>query len=135
MNTLIFRTMAPILTGLMLLFSIIILLRGHNDPGGGFIGGLIAAAGAAVYGMAKGVGAVRRSLRFNPLVYAGFGVLLAAAARPAVARLRRAVSHRILVAGLCLRRARGRLRHRRLFVVFGTLTAIALGLEDAGEGG
>ena len=45
MNTLIFRTVAPFLTALMVLFSIFVLLRGHNEPGGGFIGGLIAAFG------------------------------------------------------------------------------------------
>ena len=39
MNTLIFRTVAPFLTALMALFSIFVLLRGHNEPGGGFIGG------------------------------------------------------------------------------------------------
>ena len=44
MRTLIFRTAAPYLTALMLLFSIFVLLRGHNEPGGGFIGGLIAAS-------------------------------------------------------------------------------------------
>jgi multicomponent Na+:H+ antiporter subunit B len=43
-NTLIFRTVAPFLTALMLLFSVFVLLRGHNEPGGGFIGGLIAAS-------------------------------------------------------------------------------------------
>ena len=38
MNTLIFRTAAPFLSALMMLFSIFVLLRGHNAPGGGFIG-------------------------------------------------------------------------------------------------
>ena len=79
MNTLIFRTTAPIIVVAMVLFSIVILLRGHNDPGGGFIGGLIAASAAAIYGMARGVGEVRRLLRFNPMAFAGFGVALAIA--------------------------------------------------------
>ena len=79
MNTLIFRTMAPLLAAAMILFSIVILLRGHNDLGGGFIGGLIAASAAAIYGMARGVGEVRRLLRFNPLAFSGFGVALAGA--------------------------------------------------------
>jgi multicomponent Na+:H+ antiporter subunit B len=79
-NTLIFRTVAPFLTALMLLFSVFVLLRGHNEPGGGFIGGLIAASGLAIYGIARGVGAVRRALYFHPLSIAGFGLLLSTAA-------------------------------------------------------
>lgn len=133
MSTLIFRTMAPILAGLMVVFSLLILLRGHNDPGGGFIGGLIAASGAAVYGMAHGVGAVRRLLRVNPLAIAGFGVVLAGASGllslffgvPFLTALW-LPAHLFGVPGVfdigvyC--------------VVFGTLTAIALALEDSGEG-
>jgi multicomponent Na+:H+ antiporter subunit B len=76
MNTLIFRTVAPFITALMLLFSVFILLRGHNEPGGGFIGGLIAASALAIYGIAFGVEAVRRAIRFHPLAIAGFGLLL-----------------------------------------------------------
>ncbi|SSC69720.1 unnamed protein product [Ciceribacter sp. T2.26MG-112.2] len=77
MNTLIFRTVAPFLTALMLLFSIFVLLRGHNEPGGGFIGGLIAASAFAIYGIAFGVSAVRRALWFHPMSVAGAGLLLA----------------------------------------------------------
>jgi len=76
MNTLIFRTVAPFLTALMLLFSIFVLLRGHNEPGGGFIGGLIAASAFAMYGIAFGVQAVRRALWFHPMSIAGAGLLL-----------------------------------------------------------
>lgn len=77
MNTLILRTVAPLITALMLLFSVFVLLRGHNEPGGGFIGGLIAASGFAIYGMAFGVQAVRRALWAHPLSVAGAGLLLA----------------------------------------------------------
>ena len=63
MNTLIFRTIAPLIAAVMVVFSVFVLLRGHNDPGGGFIGGLIAASAVAIYGMASGVGAVRKLLR------------------------------------------------------------------------
>ncbi|MBT9368639.1 Na+/H+ antiporter subunit B [Rhizobium sp. CSW-27] len=76
MNTLIFRTVAPFLTALMILFSVFVLLRGHNEPGGGFIGGLIAASAFAIYGIAYGVAAVRRAIRFHPMSIAGFGLLL-----------------------------------------------------------
>ncbi len=77
MNTLIFRTVAPFLTALMIIFSVFVLLRGHNEPGGGFIGGLIAASAFAIYGIAYGVPAVRRALVVHPLSLAGFGLLLA----------------------------------------------------------
>ncbi len=42
MRSVIFRTTAHIVIGIMLLFSLYLLMRGHNDPGGGFIGALIA---------------------------------------------------------------------------------------------
>ena len=80
MNTLIFRTAAPFLTALMLLFSVFVLLRGHNEPGGGFIGGLIAASALAIYGIACGVTAVRRAIIFHPLAISGFGLLAATVA-------------------------------------------------------
>ncbi|MHB0954459.1 MAG: Na+/H+ antiporter subunit B [Allorhizobium sp.] len=77
MNTLIFRTIAPFITALMVLFSIFVLLRGHNEPGGGFIGGLIAASALAIYGIAYGVQAVRRAIWFHPMSIAGAGLMLA----------------------------------------------------------
>ena len=77
MNTLIFRTAAPVITSLMVMFSIFVLLRGHNEPGGGFIGGLIAVSALAIYGIAYGVAAVRRAIVFHPLSISGFGLLVA----------------------------------------------------------
>ena len=78
MRTLIFRTAAPYLTALMLLFSVFVLLRGHNEPGGGFIGGLIAVSAFAIHGIAFGVVPVRRALYFHPMAVSGFGLFLAA---------------------------------------------------------
>ncbi|MBA5779061.1 Na+/H+ antiporter subunit B [Stappia sp. F7233] len=77
MRTVIFRTIAPYLAALMVLFSIFVLLRGHNEPGGGFIGGLIAASAFAIYGIACGVAAVRRAISFHPMTISGFGLFLA----------------------------------------------------------
>jgi multicomponent Na+:H+ antiporter subunit B len=76
MKTLIFRTVAPVITALMVLFSIFVLLRGHNEPGGGFIGGLIAVSALAVFGIANGVHAVRQAIYFHPMAIAGFGLLI-----------------------------------------------------------
>jgi multicomponent Na+:H+ antiporter subunit B len=77
MKSLIFRTIAPVIVSVMVLFSIFVLLRGHNEPGGGFIGGLIAVAALSIYGIAFGVETVRRAIVFHPLSIAGAGLLLA----------------------------------------------------------
>jgi multicomponent Na+:H+ antiporter subunit B len=77
MNTLIFRTVAPFLTALMVLFSIFVLLRGHNEPGGGFIGGLIAVSALAIFGIANGIVAVRKALWFHPMAISAFGLFMA----------------------------------------------------------
>ncbi|MBC7281144.1 Na(+)/H(+) antiporter subunit B [Hoeflea sp.] len=80
MRTVIFRSIAPFLTSLMVLFSIFVLLRGHNEPGGGFIGGLIAASALAIYGIACGVAPVRRAIYFHPMGISAFGLFMAAMA-------------------------------------------------------
>ncbi len=80
MRTLIFRTIAPYLTSLLVLFSIFVLLRGHNEPGGGFIGGLVAASAFAIYGISNGVAPVRWALHFHPMSIAAFGLLMASMA-------------------------------------------------------
>ncbi|RYE11219.1 MAG: Na(+)/H(+) antiporter subunit B [Hyphomicrobiales bacterium] len=133
MNTLIFRTMAPILVVLMVLFSIVILLRGHGDPGGGFIGGLIAASAMAIHGMAFGVGAVRKLLRLNPISWAGAGVLIAGASG-----LLSVFAGTSFLTGLWLPGhifgVPGLFDIGVYFTVFGAVTAIALALEDDGEG-
>lgn len=79
MNSLILRTLAPLVTLLMLAFSVFITLRGHNAPGGGFIGGLLAASGIALYALAFGVEPTRRLLRLHPLSIAAAGLILSAA--------------------------------------------------------
>ncbi|SJZ80870.1 Na+/H+ antiporter subunit B [Consotaella salsifontis] len=77
MKSIIFRFTAPYLSVLMLVFSVFVLLRGHNEPGGGFIGGLIAASAFAIYGIAAGVASVRRALTFHPMAIAASGLVLA----------------------------------------------------------
>jgi multicomponent Na+:H+ antiporter subunit B len=78
MNTIIFRTIAPLIVAIMLVFSVYVCLRGHNEPGGGFIGGLIAASAIAILGTAIGPAAARRALHIDPMNIAGFGVFMAA---------------------------------------------------------
>jgi multicomponent Na+:H+ antiporter subunit B len=77
MNSLILSTISRLLVGLMLLFSLFLLWRGHNEPGGGFIGGLVAAAAIIVHGLAEGPEVMRRLLRVDPRTLVLFGLLLA----------------------------------------------------------
>ncbi|HTO30869.1 MAG TPA: Na(+)/H(+) antiporter subunit B [Pararhizobium sp.] len=76
MKSLILRTATPVIVAVMVMFSIFVLLRGHNEPGGGFIGGLIAVAALSIHGIAFGVETVRRAIVFHPLAIAGAGLLL-----------------------------------------------------------
>lgn len=76
MNSLIFTTSARILFFLMLAASIFILWRGHDEPGGGFVGGLVAAMALAVIALADGVPKARKLLRIHPMSLAGLGVFL-----------------------------------------------------------
>jgi multicomponent Na+:H+ antiporter subunit B len=62
---------------LLLLFSIFLLVRGHNQPGGGFVGGLVASAAFALYSIAYGVERARRALLVEPLTLLGAGLLIA----------------------------------------------------------
>jgi multicomponent Na+:H+ antiporter subunit B len=78
--SLILRTAARFLLVLLLLFSIFELLRGHNEPGGGFIGGLLAAGGFGLYLLAYDARKSARLLRFGPLTLIAAGLLMAAAA-------------------------------------------------------
>lgn len=78
MISLILRTATRFLMILMLLFSVFLLMRGHNAPGGGFVGGLVAAAAFALYTIAYDPAATRRVLRVDPRAFIGVGLLIAA---------------------------------------------------------
>jgi multicomponent Na+:H+ antiporter subunit B len=75
MRSLILQTATRLLLPLLLLVSVLILLRGHNEPGGGFIGGLLAAGGLALYGLAFDAERTRRVLRVDPRLVIGVGLL------------------------------------------------------------
>ena len=77
MNSLILQSATRYMLPLLLLFSIFVLLRGHNDPGGGFTGGLVAAAAFSLYALAADVRGARNVLRFDPHILIGAGLLLA----------------------------------------------------------
>ena len=78
MNSIILTTVSRLLTGLLLVFSVFLLLRGHNLPGGGFAGGLVAAGAFVLHALAAGFLSARRMLWFDPRTIMGLGLLVAA---------------------------------------------------------
>jgi len=86
MNSMILSAATRLLVPLLLVFSVFMLLRGHNLPGGGFIGGLIGATGFVLYAIARGFEAARETLRVEPqsIAVVGLGIALAAGIMPAL---------------------------------------------------
>lgn len=83
-NSIILNAATRLLTALLLLFSVYMLLRGHNLPGGGFIGGLIGSTGFILYAIAQGSAATRDALKHEPqnIAMVGLGIALAAGVYP-----------------------------------------------------
>ena len=71
------RLLNRILTPVLLLLALYLLFRGHNLPGGGFIAGLMAAAGFQLQILSRGHDAVRRTI--GPYLNSGIGLGLAVA--------------------------------------------------------
>ena len=77
MRSSILQTATRVLMPLLLLFALFLLLRGHNEPGGGFVAGLVIGASFVLYAMAYGVDAGRRALLVDPSTLLGAGLLIA----------------------------------------------------------
>lgn len=79
MQSVILATATRILMPMLLLFSAFILFRGHNLPGGGFIGGLVASATFILHSYTYGVQSTLTLLRVSPQTLIGVGLLAALA--------------------------------------------------------
>ena len=73
-----FRFLASIMLPILLMFSLALLLRGHNQPGGGFVGGLVASSGIILMTLAYGPDEVRSRLRIDFLRSMFYGLAIAA---------------------------------------------------------
>ena len=76
MNSTILKIAAKPIAFLQLLLSVYLLFKGHNEPGGGFIGGLIAASAFILIAMAFKVDAAERWMKASPLLWTATGLLL-----------------------------------------------------------
>ena len=75
-DSLIMRTAALVVLPLQLVFSVFLLLRGHDAPGGGFIGGLVASGALALYLYAFDAHSLKQLLRISPKDLLAAGLLL-----------------------------------------------------------
>ncbi|NJK87948.1 MAG: Na+/H+ antiporter subunit B [Myxococcales bacterium] len=87
MHLLLLRTMVRFLLPLTLLFSVFVFARGHHEPGGGFVGGLVAAAALVLWIIAGGARHARDEFPVDPSLLAAMGLGFAgiAAVLPAFA--------------------------------------------------
>lgn len=88
MRLLILRTTAYLLIPLLLMFSLFMLLRGHDAPGGGFIGALLAAGAFALYMLAfdsAEILRITRGIHGRQLIGIGLVTVVASAVLPMLA--------------------------------------------------
>lgn len=78
MRSTILQTATRYLLPILLLFSIFLLLRGHYDPGGGFVGGLVASIAFVLHSFSNGTEATMRLLGRKPLSLIPIGLGFAA---------------------------------------------------------
>lgn len=76
-KSLIFQIGMKSILPILLLISVIIFWRGHQLPGGGFIGGLVGGASLATYAYAYGVESTLRLIRIHPLTFVVSGLFFA----------------------------------------------------------
>jgi multicomponent Na+:H+ antiporter subunit B len=77
MKSYIIQLAASRLLPVTLILSLLVFYRGHNEPGGGFIGGLMASAGFIFYAMAFDTQEARKKLKINPLTLMVLGLVTA----------------------------------------------------------
>lgn len=76
LRNIILEKIASLFMKAMLIFSIYLLLRGHNNPGGGFIGGIIASSGFIFYAIIFGTDSLQKIIRLKPQIFIGIGLSL-----------------------------------------------------------
>jgi multicomponent Na+:H+ antiporter subunit B len=79
MKSIITKTVVKLLIPLFLFFSFYMLFRGHNEPGGGFIGGLIGTIVFILYGMIYGSDDLKKIMLLEPLklIFWGLAIIVA----------------------------------------------------------
>ena len=84
MNSLILQIAVRYLVPVMFLVSLLLLFRGHHQPGGGFIGALLASSALIFKTFVTGSGETKRNIPLRPLILiiAGLTIAFSAAIIP-----------------------------------------------------
>jgi multisubunit Na+/H+ antiporter MnhB subunit len=77
LRSVILETTVRVVFDAALVLSVYFLFAGHNQPGGGFIGGLVAGAAVALRYVAGGVDSIRTVVGFRPWMALSVGLALA----------------------------------------------------------
>ncbi|WP_221564626.1 Na(+)/H(+) antiporter subunit B [Alkalihalobacillus sp. TS-13] len=76
-NDIILKTTSTIIVFVILAFSVNLFFAGHNAPGGGFIGGLMAASAFILLYITFGLKTMKKVLRVNFRYFIAAGLLIA----------------------------------------------------------
>jgi monovalent cation:proton antiporter len=76
-NDVILRTAAKWIAFIIMAFSLFLFFAGHNNPGGGFIGGLMGAGALLLIALAFGTKTLRAVLPINFRILTAAGLLIA----------------------------------------------------------
>ena len=104
MSSPILRVVMRLMVPVTLLFAAYLAVKGHNEPGGGFIGGLVAAIVLVLYQMSFGPEEMQRMVPVHPrvLLFVGLGLAVLTALVPLVLGyplLRSYVNHHVPLVG------------------------------------
>lgn len=77
-NDMMFRVFIRLIVIVVVTFSFYIFFSGHNEPGGGFIGGLMTAIAILSLYLVFGLEAIKKALPFNYTHFMAVGLLLGA---------------------------------------------------------
>lgn len=76
MNSVILQIASKYVRWMLIIFSVIMLVRGHNLPGGGFIGGLLAGLSLAYKGFAFSPSILEKEMKIRPEIFMALGLTL-----------------------------------------------------------
>lgn len=133
------RFIARLMMPVLLLFSVFMLLRGHDQPGGGFVGGLVAAGGIILLTLAYGPAEVRQRLPADFSRAMLYGVLVSAVSGTMAFVLQHPFMQSIWLKTMIENVGELKLGTPQLFdvgvyiVVLGATVSIVLGMAEEGE--